>query len=111
MFRLVILVVSFQSLLITGCINFANAESGLTTEISSEYPAAQLLDLSQRYLTLAEANDDFLRNGSGSSERKLPDRSLNGIKRVAAQADVLLQQLNVIAIGQLSHEDTLTAAL
>ncbi|MBT7795549.1 MAG: DUF885 domain-containing protein [Gammaproteobacteria bacterium] len=111
LFRLVILVVSFQSLLITGCINFANAESGLTTEISSEYPAAQLLDLSQRYLTLAEANDDFLRNGSGSSERKLPDRSLNGIKRVAAQADVLLQQLNVIAIGQLSHEDTLTAAL
>ena len=74
-------------------------------------PAAQLLDLSDRFLALAEANDDFLRNGSGSIERTLPDRSLNGVKQAAAQAGLLLEELNTIPRQQLSHEDALTAAL
>ena len=111
-FRFVILVVCFQSILITGCTNVAITEPKRTTDIQPGSSAAtQLLDVSKRYLALAEANDDFLRNGSGITERKLPDRSLNGIKQVAEQADVLLKQLNVIAISQSSHEDMLTAAL
>ncbi len=110
--RFVILVVCFLSIVVTGCTTREKAKAERATDISSgPSAAAQLLDLSQRYLTLAEANDDFLRNGSGFIERTLPDRSLNGIKQVAAQAEILLRQLDAITISQLPHEDSLTAAL
>ncbi len=110
--RFVILVVCFLSIVVTGCTTREKAKPERATDISSgPSAAAQLLDLSQRYLTLAEANDDFLRNGSGFIERTLPDRSLNGIKQVAAQAEILLRQLDAITISQLPHEDSLTAAL
>lgn len=74
-------------------------------------PAAKLLDLSTRFLMLAESNDDFLRNGSGTVERRLPDRSYNGVQQAADQASLLLEELNAIPRLELSHEETLTASM
>ena len=83
----------------------------LSTPISTIAPSEQLLDLSGRFLTLTETNDDFLRSRSGSIERTLPDRSYSGVKQASYQAGQLLQEFNAIALHKLSHEDTLTAAL
>ena len=83
----------------------------LSTPISTIAPSEQLLDLSGRFLTLTETNDDFLRGRSGSIERTLPDRSYSGVKQASYQAGQLLQEFNAIALHKLSHEDTLTAAL
>jgi uncharacterized protein (DUF885 family) len=111
--RVALLAICAQGLLLSACAERSTTapagESGVPSD--SAPAAAQLLDLSGRFLALAEANDDFLRNGSGSIERTLPDRSVIGVKQTAAQADLLLQELNAIARSQLSHEDTLTAAL
>ena len=84
--------------------DLATAESAIT-------PAAQLLDLSERFLALAESNDDFLRNGSGTIERSLPDRSYSGVQQVAVEASALLSELMAIPRQQLSANDRLTAAL
>ena len=83
----------------------------LSTRVSEITPAAQLLDLSGRFLALSETNDDFLRDGSGTVERTLPDRSYNGVRQVAAQAGLLLEELNAMPRQQLSHEDALTATM
>jgi uncharacterized protein (DUF885 family) len=83
----------------------------LSTRVSEITPAAQLLDLSGRFLALSETNDDFLRNGSGGIERTLPDRSYNGVRQVAAQAGLLMEELNAIPRQLLSYEDILTATM
>ena len=110
--RAVALIAYVQTLLLTGCTDRPVAppdrESGLSVDPTS---GARLLDLSEHFLALAEANDDFLRNASGNIERTLPDRSLNGVKQAAARAEFLLKELNTIARPRLSHEDSLTAAL
>ena len=78
---------------------------------SDSTPSKRLLELSQNFLTLAEANDDFLRNGAGDVARTLPDRSLKGVQQAAAQARLLLEELSTIPRQQLSQEDALTADL
>ncbi len=98
------LIACVQGVLIAGCTDSPATGPEVT-------PGAQLLDLSGRFLALAEANDDFLRNGSGSIERALPDRSYDGVQQAAAQAGLLLGELNAIPRQQLSYEDALTAAL
>lgn len=110
--RMAVLITCVQGVLLTGCTDLSATGPEGESELSSDLtPAVQLLDLSGRFLALAEANDDFLRNDSGSIERTLPDRSYNGVKQVAAQAGLQLKELNAIARQQLSHEDALTAAL
>ena len=110
--RVAALITCVQALLLTGCTDLSATGPEGESELSSDLtPTVQLLDLSGRFLALAEANDDFLRNGSGSIERTLPDRSHNGVKQAAAQAGLQLKELNAIARQQLSHEDALTAAL
>ena len=101
-----------QGVLLTACKDPSAARPEGASESSSELaPAAQLLDLSGRFLALTEANDDFLRNSSGKIEHVLPDRSLAGIQQAAAQAEQLLLELNAIVHQKLSHEDQLTVAL
>jgi len=106
------LITCVQGVLLTACMDPSatgpEGDPGLSSDLT---PAAQLLDLSGRFLALAEANDDFLRNRSGRTEHALPDRSHSGVKQAAAQARQLLQELNAIARQQLSYEDQLTAAL
>ena len=83
----------------------------LSAQASEITLAAQLLDLSERFLALAESNDDFLRNGLGTIERSLPDRSYSGVQQVAVEAGALLSELMAIPRQQLSDNDRLTAAL
>lgn len=83
----------------------------LSAQASEITLAAQLLDLSERFLALAESNDDFLRNGLGAIERSLPDRSYSGVQQVAVEAGALLSELMAIPRQQLSDNDRLTAAL
>lgn len=98
--------------LLAGCGDRENASSEDRSGSSSDStPAQRLLYLSERYLTLAEANDDFLTNGAGGIERVLPDRSYSGVRQAGDEAGLLLQELNQIPRQQLSHEDGLTAAL
>ena len=74
-------------------------------------PSQRLLYLSEQYLALSGANDDFLTNAAGTVERVLPDRSYAGVKLAGQQAGLLLEELRDIARQPLSHEDALTAAL
>ena len=111
-FRFVIMMAFFQVVLLTGCANSAiKAREQVSQGPSAVSSSTLLLELSLRFLALAEANDDFLRNSAGRAEWTLPDKSLDGVKRVARQAASQLQALNAITDQPLSHEDTLTAAM
>ena len=111
-FRFAIMMAFFQVVLLTGCANSAiKAREQISHEPSALSSSTLLLELSLPFLALAEANDDFLRNSTGRAEWTLPDKSLAGVKRVARQAESLLQALNAITDQPLSHEDTLTAAM
>ena len=107
---LILLIICFQGILLTGCSDLSVTNPEAESRFSSE-SATQLLDLSNRFLALAEENDDFLTNSSGDIEYILPDRTHKGVKHTAAQAASLLKELNSIALQQLSHEDALTASL
>ena len=86
----------------TGCaVNWLHGDArggqeGAAGLSSDSTPSKRLLELSQNFLTLAEANDDFLRNGAGDVARTLPDRSLKGVQQAAAQARLLLEELSTI---------------
>jgi len=82
--------------------------SGLPPEL---VPSQRLLYLSEQYLTLSGANDDFLTNAAGAVERVLPDRSYAGVKLAGERAGLLLEELRDLDRQLLSHDDALTAAL
>lgn len=110
--KLLVLLICIQGFVLSGCAKQSTTHPEAASELVSDLsPAERLLELSNRFLALVEANDDFLRNGSGKIERSLPDRSYNGVKQAAAQAGGLLQELSAVPQQQLSHEDQLTAAL
>jgi len=96
--------------LLATCVDSRVAASGLGSSPDRD-PAGQLLDISERYLSLSQTNDDFLRSAEGAVERFLPDRSLKGIERLGNRARLLLDELCGIALLDLSHQDQLTAAL
>ena len=104
--------VSVLVFMLVGCSAVSATAPQRTVELRSDSsPAGLLLNLSDRFLRLAEANDDFLRSGFGELERNLPHRSLQAAQKAATQARLLLQELSAIPLEQLSQRDALTAAL
>lgn len=118
---LVVLLACCQGPVLQGCTESSNSNpvGGLQTqridrnaaELPDSTPQDRLLKLSDRFLALAEANDDFLVPGSGVIERTLPDRSFSGVQRLARQAGQMQQELSRIPRAALSHQDQLTAVL
>ena len=73
-FRFAIMMAFFQVVLLTGCANSAiKAREQVSQGPSVVSSSTLLLELSLRFLALAEANDDFLRNSAGRAEWTLPD--------------------------------------
>ena len=72
--------------LLAACVDSRVAASGLGASPDRD-PAMQLLDLSERYLSLSQTNDDFLRSAERAVERFLPDRSLKASNSLGIERD------------------------
>ena len=64
--------------------------SGSSPELA---PSQRLLYLSEQYLALSGANDDFLTNAAGTVERVLPDRSYAGVKLAATMMTTMTMMM------------------